>query len=58
MRAVSAGESGGRNMRENMTAILIPAEDILKGAKQAPEAKGDTDKPAETKDQKDSKDQK
>jgi S1-C subfamily serine protease len=60
MRAVSAGESGGRNMRENMTAILIPAEDILKGAKQAPEAKGDTDKPAEktadkaaeTKDQK------
>jgi S1-C subfamily serine protease len=41
MRAVSAGESSGRNMRENMTAILIPAEDILKGAKQAPEAKGD-----------------
>jgi S1-C subfamily serine protease len=62
MRAVSAGESGGRNMRENMTAILIPAEDILKGAKQAPEAKGDTekpaDKPAETKDQKDGKNQK
>jgi S1-C subfamily serine protease len=62
MRAVSAGESSGRNMRENMTAILIPAEDILKGAKQAPEAKGDTDKPADkpadTKDQKDGKDQK
>jgi S1-C subfamily serine protease len=47
MRAVSAGESGGRNMRENVTAILIPAEDILKGAKQAPEAKGDTEKPAD-----------
>jgi len=46
MRAV-AGESGGRNMRENMTVILIPAEDILKGAKQAPEAKGDSDKPAD-----------
>jgi S1-C subfamily serine protease len=62
MRAVSAGESSGRNMRENMTVILIPAEDILKGAKQAPEAKGETekaaDKPAETKDQKDGKDQK
>jgi hypothetical protein len=62
MRAVSAGESGGRNMRENMTAILIPAEDILKGAKQAPEAKGDADKPADkpadTKDQKDGKEQK
>jgi S1-C subfamily serine protease len=54
MRAISGGESGSRN--DNMTAILIPAEDILKGAKQAPEAKGETDKPAdkpaETKEQK------
>jgi hypothetical protein len=62
MRAVSAGETSGRNMRENMTAILIPAQDILKGAKQAPEAKGDAgkpaDKPAQTKEQKESKDQK
>jgi hypothetical protein len=62
MRAVTGGETSGRNMRENMTAILIPAEDILKGAKQAPEAKGDTDKsaekPADTKDQSNSKDQK
>jgi S1-C subfamily serine protease len=62
MRAVSGGESSGRNGNENMTAILIPAEDILKGAKQAPEAKGDTDKPAdkptETKNQKESKEQK
>jgi hypothetical protein len=58
MRAVSAGESSGRNMRENMTVILLPAQDILKGAKQAPEAKTEADKPAETKDQKDVKDQK
>jgi hypothetical protein len=66
MRAVSAGETTGRNMRENMTVILIPAQDILKGAKQAPEAKGDAvkpadkpaDKPTQTKDQKDGKDQK
>ena len=58
MRAVSAGENAGRNMRENMTAIIIPAEDILKGAKQAPEAKGDSDKPADAKDQKGSADQK
>jgi hypothetical protein len=62
MRAVSAGDSSGRNLGENVTAILIPAEDILKGAKQAPEAKGDTakpaDKPADTKDAKDTKDQK
>jgi hypothetical protein len=47
MRAVSAGESDGSNMRENMTVILIPAEDVLKGAKQAPEAKGETEKPAD-----------
>ena len=56
------GRRSGRNMRENMTVILIPAQDILKGAKQAPEAKGNAgkaaDKPAQTKDQKDSKDQK
>jgi hypothetical protein len=66
MRAVSAPDSNARNMRENMTAILIPAEDILKGAKQAPEAKGEAEKPADkpaekpaaTKDQKDTKDQK
>src|SRR5580658_2349034 len=47
MRAVSAGESSGRNMRENMTVILLPAGDILKGSQQAPEAKGDTEKPAD-----------
>jgi hypothetical protein len=62
MRAVSGGDTSARNVRENMTAILIPAEDILKGAKQAPEAKGDADKPAEkpadTKDQPGNKEQK
>jgi S1-C subfamily serine protease len=62
MRAVNGGDSSGRNPGENVTAILIPAEDILKGAKQAPEAKGDTDKsaakPAGMTDQKESKDQK
>jgi hypothetical protein len=62
MRAVSAGETSGRNMRENMTVILIPAQDILKGAKQAPEAKGEAGKPADktaqTKDQTDGKNQK
>jgi S1-C subfamily serine protease len=65
MRAVRSGDSG-RNSGENVTAILLPAEDILKGAKQAPEAKGDTEKPADkpadkpagTTDQKDSKEQK
>ncbi len=62
MRAVSAGDSSGRNLSDNVTVILIPAEDILKGAKQAPEAKADADKPADkpaaTAPPKDSKEQK
>ncbi|MFO1487094.1 MAG: hypothetical protein U1F65_01320 [Verrucomicrobiota bacterium] len=45
MRAVGSG--GGR---PNLTAIILPAEDIMKGAKQAPEAKGDSDKKEEPKD--------
>ena len=44
MRAV--GSSGGR---ANLTAIILPADDILKGAKQAPEAKGDAEKKEESK---------
>ena len=58
MRGVSAPDSNARNMRENMTAILIPAEDILKGARQAPEAKGEGEKPAGKKEPKDTKEQK
>jgi hypothetical protein len=58
MRAVSAGDSSSRNAGENVTAILIPAEEILKGAKQAPEAKGGADKPADKPEAKDGKDQK
>lgn len=41
MRAVN---SVGSSQRENVTSIILPAEDILKGAKQAPEAKGDAEK--------------
>ena len=51
MRAVSAGGATVRTQREYneyVAAILIPASDILKGAKQAPEAKGETEKPADT----------
>jgi len=43
MRAVNAKGGASRNVRENMTSIILPAEDILKGAKQAPEAKGDSE---------------
>jgi hypothetical protein len=48
MRAVSAaGGSGG--LRQNMTSIILPAEDILKGAKQAPEVKPESEKKEEPK---------
>jgi hypothetical protein len=50
MRAVNAKGGGGRNYRDNMTSIILPAEDILKGAKQAPEAKGDQEKKEEPKE--------
>ena len=39
MRAVNSGGVGGS--RDNVTAIVLPAGDVLKAAKQAPEAKGD-----------------
>jgi S1-C subfamily serine protease len=54
MRAVNS--SGSQNPRESMETIIIPAEDILKGAKQAPEAKGDSDKAAKPSDTKTDKD--
>ena len=50
MRAINAKGGGSRNYRENMTSIILPAEDIVKGAKQAPEAKGDTEKKEEPKE--------
>jgi len=49
MRAVNSKGGGSRNYRENMTSIILPAEDILKGAKQAPEAKGAQEKKEEPK---------
>jgi hypothetical protein len=44
MRAISAKGSGSRNPRENMTSIILPAEDVVKAAKQAPDAKGGEEK--------------
>lgn len=44
MRAISSKSGGGRNYRDNMTTIILPAEDVLKAAKQAPEAKGGEEK--------------
>jgi len=54
MRAVNSAGSGS-NQRENIATIILPAEDVLKGAKQAPEAKGDTEKKDAPKDGADKK---
>ena len=43
MRALSAG-GGGNARQDNVTSIILPAEDVLKAAKQAPEAKGEESK--------------
>ena len=50
MRAVASGGGASRSVRENLSAIILPAEDILKAAKQAPEAKGEPGKKEEAKD--------
>jgi len=44
MRAISSKGGGSRNYRDSMTTIILPADDILKAAKQAPEAKGGDEK--------------
>jgi hypothetical protein len=55
MRAVSSKGSMSRSYRDNMTTIILPAEDIAKAAKQAPEAKGDSEKKEAPKESKDAK---
>jgi len=52
MRAVSGKSSNPGGSRNNMTSIILPAEDILKAAKQAPDVKGE---PAKTEVPKESK---
>jgi serine protease Do len=44
MRAISSKGGGSRNYRDSMTTIILPADDVLKAAKQAPEAKGGDEK--------------
>jgi hypothetical protein len=50
MRAMSGKGSASRSMRDQMTSIILPAADVLKAAKQAPEAKGDSEKKDAPKD--------
>jgi len=44
MRAISSKGGASRNLRDSMTTIILPVEDIFKAAKQAPEAKGGEEK--------------
>jgi Trypsin-like peptidase domain len=55
MRSIGAADGGARNYRDSMTTIILPAEDILKAAKQAPEAKGGDEKKEAAKDAKEAK---
>jgi hypothetical protein len=59
MRTISA-KGGGMSMNngrpDGMTSIILPADDVLKASKQAPEAKGGADKKEAAKDEKEKKD--
>ncbi len=48
MRTISAGGMAA-SRSDNATSIILPAEDVLKAAKQAPEAKGDDEKKSDEK---------
>lgn len=51
MRTISAGGASLNNFRpDNATSIILPAEDVAKAAKQAPEAKGEPEKKPEAKE--------
>jgi len=53
MRAISAGDGSSMNnfRRDNATSIILPATDIVKAAKQAPEAKAEGEKKEERKEE-------
>ena len=56
MRSISSGgASAGGSRQDNATSIILPAEDVLKAAKQAPEAKGDDEKKDDAKEKKETK---
>ena len=40
MRAINSKGGGGRNYRDSMTSIILPAEDILKGRQAGPRSQG------------------
>jgi S1-C subfamily serine protease len=59
MRAIKGQSSSTRDFRQNLTGIIITADDVLKTAKQAPEAKGETgEKKEESKENKGAEEEK
>jgi len=52
IRAIRSDGEAASNYRQSLTSIILPAEDILKGAKQAPEAKAESEKKEPPKDSK------
>ena len=50
VRTVSGRGGSTRNPNENMTSIILPAQDILQAAKQAPETKPESEKKEEPKE--------
>jgi S1-C subfamily serine protease len=56
MRSISSGgASAGGSRQDSATSIILPAEDVLKAAKQAPEAKGDDEKKDDAKEKQETK---
>jgi hypothetical protein len=52
VRAISSGGGAAASRQDAATSIILPAEDVLKAAKQAPEAKGEDEKKEEKKETK------
>ncbi len=50
MRSISVRGGGAHNMRNSVTPIILPADDVLKAAKQVPEGKADETKAQPKKD--------
>jgi Trypsin-like peptidase domain len=53
MRTIRSGGGDSYDRRQNVSSIILPASDILKAAKQAPEAKASEDKTADADESKD-----
>ena len=52
IRAINSEGEGAANLRQNLTSIILPAADVLKGVKQAPEVKAESEKKEEASDSK------